>query len=136
MAKYETVTKVTIDDDAKVIQFSKKHELKECHHKRVTILESSNTVVCDDCNAQLDPIHWFVDYLSRINSANNAVHERLAKAQVIEEKLQKKSTFMCKKCHEVNTIDFHRLPSAAAVKRRMAVIEQEDSDNYRVEVIK
>lgn len=32
---------------------------------------------------------------------------------------------MCKKCHEVNVIDFRKLPSQAAVKRGMSVVDSE-----------
>ena len=136
MNKYERVKQITIDDEAKVIQFRREYEEKKCDHRSVTIHEDEDTITCNECNAKLNPIKWITLHLSRINNALESARERLAKAEVIEEKLQKKNSFMCKYCHEPNTIDFHRLPSATAVKRKMAVIDQENSDNYRVEVIK
>lgn len=136
MTRYERVNVIAIDDDAKVIQFRKEYQEKKCDHHSVTIREGEDTITCNQCDAVLNPIKWITLHLSRINNALESARERLAKAEVIEEKLQKKNSFMCKHCHEPNTIDFHRLPSATAVKRRMAVIDQDNSDNYQVEIVK
>lgn len=108
--------------DENVIQFTKKHSKSECEHSRVNIDYFENEITCNDCNAKLNPVAWLALHVERINQAGRRVNAMLAEYKAIEEKLEKKNTFMCKHCHEANTIDFHRLPSKAAVKRNLELL--------------
>lgn len=125
-------TTIELDEDLKIISFTKRIVKIECVHRKVVIDEDKNTITCTDCKHELNPIQWVLGHLDKINSALGHANSKLAEVRVIEEKLQKKNSFMCKHCHEPNTIDFHRLPSKAAIARKLSVIEQE-GDEYRIE---
>jgi len=105
-----------------VIQFARKRGKAECNHRDVNIDYFENEITCNDCNAKLNPVAWLALHVERINQAGQRVNTMLAEYKAIEEKLEKKNTFMCKHCHEANTIDFHRLPSKAAVKRNLELL--------------
>lgn len=81
---------------------------------------------------KLNPVLWIAKYLDQLNQVTQRNNRMLAEVREIQAKLEKKNKFMCKHCHEVNTIDFKKLPSQAAVVRGMAVIDQE-FDGMKVE---
>ena len=132
MNPYDDQTEIVLDEDQKIISFTKRRVQKECVHNQVIINEDKNTITCKQCNHELNPIQWVIGHIRKINSGLRNANNKLAQARAIEEKLQKKSSFMCKHCHEPNTIDFHRLPSKAAIARKLSVIEHE-GDEYRIE---
>ncbi len=86
-----------------------------------------------DCKTKLNPVHWIVKYLRQLNHVTDRNNRMLAEVRVIQSKLEKKNKFMCTKCHEVNEIDFKKLPSQAAITRGMSLIEQE-FDGMKVEL--
>ena len=92
---------INIDTVENVIKFSRKSERGTCEHKNIQISAEEDEVLCTDCNVRLNPVWWIQKYLKHINS------------------------FMCKHCHEVNLIDFKKLPSKAAITRGMSVVEQD-----------
>lgn len=91
MNTFETVTQITIDDDAKVIQFKKQFQKAECNHRRVTIHEAEDTITCNECDAKLNPIKWITLHLTSINNALNSARERLAIVEVIKENCRRKT---------------------------------------------
>lgn len=129
---YNNQTVITLDEEQKVISFTKRRVKKECNHKQVTISEDKNTITCNNCNSELNPISWVIGHMDKINSALQGVNNKLAEVRTIQQKLEKKCTFTCKSCHTINNIDFHRLPSKAAIARNLAVVEA-DGGEYRVE---
>ncbi|MDX8161826.1 hypothetical protein [Acinetobacter pittii] len=116
---------IQIDEEQQVIKFTPKRELRKCDHKHIQISEEESEVLCIDCNAKLNPVKWIAKYLLQLNQVTNRNNRMLAEVRVIQAKLEKKNKFMCKFCHEVNDIDFKKLPSQAAVTRGMSVIEKE-----------
>lgn len=129
---YNNQTVITLDEEQKVISFTKRRVKKECNHKQVTICEEKNTITCNDCNSELNPISWVIGHMDKINSAIQRANNKLAEVRTIQQKLEKKSSFMCKHCHSMNNIDFNRLPSKAAIARNLAVVKA-DGDEYRIE---
>ncbi|WP_353174118.1 hypothetical protein [Acinetobacter rudis] len=122
---HQETFQIAIDDDKQVIQFSRKIQKKECAHKHIQISEEDNEVLCTDCNTSLNPIWWIKTYLKHLNSTTTRNNRMLSEAQAIWVKLEKKNKFACKHCHEVNTIDFKKLPSQAAITRGITVLDQE-----------
>ncbi|PRV98464.1 hypothetical protein CSB87_2984 [Acinetobacter sp. AR_0276] len=123
---------IQVDKDKQVIQFTRKREISECDHGHIQISEEDSEVLCTDCNTKLNPVLWIAKYLDQLNQVTQRNNRMLAEVREIQAKLEKKNKFMCKHCHEVNTIDFKKLPSQAAVVRGMAVIDQE-FDGMKVE---
>lgn len=116
---------IEINEDEKVIKFTRRFERTECSHNRVSISEDDNEILCKDCNAKLNPIWWISKHLKHLNAANRRNNEVLAEYRTIWKKLDDKRNFMCKKCHEVNEIDFHKMLSKAAVTRGIKVVEND-----------
>lgn len=131
---YKSNHSISIDTDNQVIQFKRNRSEQRCNHRNVKIFEDELEIDCVDCGQKINPVLWILAHLSHINSASRKNRAFLAEWQVIEAKLENKNKFLCKKCHEVNTIDFKKLPSQAAVTRKLSVIEAEKSDEYTIEV--
>lgn len=125
-------SEIEINENDKVIKFSKKTQKKECNHSRVVIYTDANEIECKDCKAKLNPIWWISNKLERLNAVNARNNAMLSEYREIFKKLDAKRNFMCKHCHEVNEIDFKRLPSKAAVQRGMAVVDN-DYDGWSIE---
>ncbi|ELX04075.1 hypothetical protein [Acinetobacter baumannii] len=125
MSHFHDVQTIQVDKDKQVIQFTRKREISECDHGHIQISEEDSEVLCTDCNTKLNPVLWIAKYLDQLNQVTQRNNRMLAEVREIQAKLEKKNKFMCKHCHEVNTIDFKKLPSQAAVVRGMAVIDQE-----------
>ncbi|MGL2936381.1 hypothetical protein [Acinetobacter baumannii] len=133
MSHFHDVQTIQVDKDKQVIQFTRKREISECDHGHIQISEEDSEVLCTDCNTKLNPVLWIAKYLKDLNQVTQRNNRMLAEVRVIQAKLQNKNKFMCKHCHEVNEIDFKKLPSQAAVVRGMAVIDQE-FDGMKVEI--
>lgn len=132
MSHFHDVQTIQVDKDKQVIQFTRKREISECDHGHIQISEEDSEVLCTDCKTKLNPVLWIAKYLDQLNQVTQRNNRMLAEVREIQAKLEKKNKFMCKHCHEVNTIDFKKLPSQAAVVRGMAVIDQE-FDGMKVE---
>lgn len=126
-------TEVNVDDDKKVIWFKKVIKKPECEHPSISMSEDQLDLICKSCGARVNPIWWLKRYITRINTALDRDKKITSEAREIWKKLDNKCKFMCKYCHEVNTIDFKRLPSQAAITRGLKVIDDDYSDGYRVE---
>ena len=128
-------TDIQIDDENKVIRFSEKRHLytdpKPCQHRTVRLDEEYMLVTCSECKKELNPIFWIKSILKQLEQANTRNNERLAEAQAIWAKLERKCSFMCKSCHEVNKIDFHRLPSKKAITENSRLLEK-NQDVFQV----
>ncbi|WP_336964087.1 hypothetical protein [Acinetobacter pittii] len=124
---------IQIDEEQQVIKFTRKRELIDCDHKNIQVSEEERELLCIDCNTKLNPILWIAKYLRQLNQVTDRNNRLLAEVRVIQAKLEKKNKFMCTRCHEVNEIDFKKLPSQAAVTRGMSVIEKE-FDGMKVEL--
>ncbi len=133
MNRFQEKHLIQIDEEQQVIKFIRKRELIECDHKHIQISEGESEVLCIDCNTKLNPVHWIATYLRQLNQVTDRNNRMLAEVRVIQSKLEKKNKFMCTRCHEVNEIDFKKLPSQAAITRGIAVIEQE-FDGMQVEL--
>ena len=118
---------INIDTVENVIKFSRKSERGTCEHKNIQISAEENEVLCTDCNVRLNPIWWIEKYLKHINSATERNNRVLAEAREIYKKLEKKNSFLCLHCHEVNQIDFKRIISKASVTRGISIVENEHS---------
>jgi hypothetical protein len=125
MSHFQDVQSINIHNEQQVIQFTRKREINACDHGHIQISEEDSEVLCTDCNTKLNPVLWIAKYLTDLNRVNQRNNRMLAEVRVIQAKLEKKNKFMCKHCHEVNEIDFKKLPSQAAVTRGMTVIEEE-----------
>ena len=106
---------IKINEDEKVIKFIRSFQKKECSHDRVTISVDDNEILCNDCNSKVNAIWWIAKHLKHLNDATRRNNEVLSEYRTIWKKLDDKRNFMCKKCHEVNEIDFHKMLSKAAV---------------------
>lgn len=133
MSFYPETSTINIKDDEKVIKFERKIQHFECKHNHIQVSEMDSEVLCLDCNTKLNPIWWISKYLEELNQVTERNTRILSEAREITKKLEKKSKFMCKHCLEVNTIDFHKLPSKAAIERGISVINEE-FDGVRVEL--
>lgn len=133
MNRFQDKQLVQIDEEKQIIKFTRKRELIECVHQHIQISEEECEVLCIDCKTKLNPVHWIAKYLRQLNQVTDRNNRMLAEVRVIQSKLEKKNKFMCTRCHEVNEIDFKKLPSQAAITRGMAVIEQE-FDGMQVEL--
>ena len=122
---YKNVQEIEINSDEKIIKFSRRNIESECDHARVIIYSDDEEIKCKDCNAKVNPVWWISSHLQKLNLANRRNNEMLAEYREIFKKLESKRNFRCKKCHEVNVIDFRKLPSQAAVKRGMSVVDSE-----------
>lgn len=116
---------ISINTEENVIKFSRKFERNACDHKNIQISAEENEVLCTDCNVRLNPVWWIEKHLKYLNQAAERNNRVLSEAREIYKKLEKKNSFMCKHCHEVNLIDFKKLPSQAAITRGMSVVEHD-----------
>lgn len=116
---------ISINTEENVINFSRKFERNACDHKNIQISAEENEVLCTDCNVRLNPVWWIEKHLKYLNQATERNNRVLSEAREIYKKLEKKNSFMCKHCHEVNLIDFKKLPSQAAITRGMSVVEHD-----------
>ncbi len=116
---------ISINTEENVIKFSRKFERNTCDHKNIQISAEENEVLCTDCNVRLNPVWWIEKHLKYLNQATERNNRVLSEAREIYKKLEKKNSFMCKHCHEVNLIDFKKLPSQAAITRGMSVVEHD-----------
>lgn len=130
---YKEKHHIEINEDEKVIKFTRFVEKVECQHINVVICTDESEIICKKCNAKLNPVHWIAKHLKTLNMANRRNNEVLSEYREIWKKLDSKRNFMCKKCHEVNEIDFKKLPSKAAVQRGIIVVEN-DYDGFVVNV--
>ena len=99
---------INIDTVENVIKFSRKSERGTCEHKNIQISAEENEVLCTDCNVRLNPVWWIQKHLKHLNRATERNNSVLSEAREIYKKLEKKNSFMCKHCHEVNLIDFKK----------------------------
>lgn len=106
-----------------IVSFEKRPVYGDCKHRRTIIDSKLLEIECKDCGVKLNPVQWLIDWLPYINQQLRKGRENEAKALVIWEKLEQKSRFACKSCHEVNTIQFEKLASKAAVERKMQVLD-------------
>lgn len=109
-----------------IVVFQTRKTFEGCKHRQATIDSELKEIKCIDCNEKLDPINWILNQLPHIQTNLRLAREREAKVRVIEEKLQSKSRFACTHCHEVNTIQFDKLASKAAIERKLKVMDDED----------
>ena len=116
---------INIDTVENVIKFSRKSERGTCEHKNIQISAEENEVLCTDCNVRLNPVWWIQKYLKHINAATERNNRALAEAREIYKKLEKKNSFLCLHCHEVNQIDFKRIISKASVTRGISIVEND-----------
>ncbi|WP_394651383.1 hypothetical protein [uncultured Acinetobacter sp.] len=135
MSYYEEKHTISVNDQDQLIKFERKYDRPVCHHKNIQISEQDSEVLCTDCNTKLNPVHWIAKHLKQLNQVTARNNRMLSEAREIQNKLEKKNKFMCKHCHEVNVIDFKKLPSQAAVERGMEVITTE-FDGFAVEIVK
>lgn len=132
---YKNSTSIEINADDQVIKFKRNHAVKRCNHRNVKFFEDASEIHCVDCGEKVNPVSWIVEHIKFINQASHRNNRRLAEWQAIEAKLNGKNKFMCTHCKEVNTIDFKRLPSQAAVTRKLNVLEAErTSEDWTLEV--
>ncbi len=132
---YKNSMSIGIDTESQVIQFRKNPSEKRCNHRNVKIFEDESEIDCQDCGQKINPVHWILAHLKHINLASSKNNRHLAEWQAIEAKLNGKNKFLCIHCHEVNTIDFKRLPSQAAVTRKLNLIENERNESdWTIEV--
>lgn len=124
---------ISIDNEENVIKFTRKVESNTCEHNHIQISAEENEVLCTDCNVRLNPIWWIQKHLKHMNQVSRRNNRVLAEYREIYKKLEKKNSFMCKHCLEVNLIDFKKLPSQAAITRGIAVVEQ-DYQGMTVEI--
>lgn len=127
MNRYRESHTISMNEDEKVIKFTRKFERSSCEHKHIEVSVEENEVLCTDCNVRLNPIWWIEKYLKHINSATERNNRVLAEAREIYKKLEKKNSFLCLHCHEVNQIDFKRIISKASVTRGISIVESEHS---------
>ena len=130
---YQQGYTISIDDDEKIIKFAGKSEKRICQHKHIQISSEENEVLCTDCNVRLNPILWIEKHLKQLNAVTERNNRILSEYREISKKLEKKGNFLCKHCHEMNTIDFRKLPSNAAIQRGISVVEQ-DHPGMKVEI--
>ena len=116
---------ISINTQENVIKFSRKFGRSTCEHKNIQISAEEDEVLCTDCNVRLNPVWWIQKHLNHLNRAAQRNNSVLSEAREIYKKLEKKNSFMCKHCHEVNLIDFKKRPSKAAITRGMSVVEQD-----------
>lgn len=133
MKSYGKKQTVTIEDN--LVKFRSSIEKVECKHRKISISEEDSEVLCEECNTKLNPVSWICKHLDTLNAISDRNNRMLAEYREIVKKLEKKSSFMCKSCHEVNKIDFTSLPSKAAVERGMSVVDA-DFDGVKIEVAK
>ena len=133
MKQYAKNHTITFEDN--VVKFEALTQEVKCEHLQVVISQEDSEIVCKDCNTKLNPVHWIGKHLERLNSISRRNNRMLAEYREIVKRLEKKSSFMCKSCHEVNKIDFTSLPSKAAVERGMSVVDA-DFDGVKIEVAK
>lgn len=132
---YKSSTTISLDTDNQIIQFKKNYSEKRCNHRQVKFFEDASEIHCVDCGEKLNPVLWIMEHIKFVNQASRRNNARLAEWQAIEKKLESKCNFMCTHCKEVNTIDFKRLPSKAAVTRNLKVIEEERNEqDWTIEV--
>lgn len=125
MSFYKESHTISINDDEKVIKFARKFERSACEHKHIEVSAEENEVLCTDCNVRLNPVWWIQKYLKHINAATERNNRALAEAREIYKKLEKKNSFLCLHCHEVNQIDFKRIIRKASVTRGISIVEND-----------
>lgn len=124
---------VNIDTDENIIKFQREYPEKTCKHYHIYVSIERNDLLCKDCNARLNPIFWIKEHMKLLNEVSRRNTTILAEAQVIQEKIEKKGTYVCMHCLEANEVDFKRLPSKKAIERRMSLIHEEIT-GYKVQV--
>ena len=125
MSNFKESHEININEEDQVIKFTRTSQRGACEHKLVEISEEDDEILCKDCNVRLNPIVWISKHLKKLNAVTRRNNAILAEYREIEKKLSNKNKFMCTYCHEVNTINFHKLPSQAAVKRGMSVVDED-----------
>ena len=116
---------ISINTSENVIKFSRKSERGTCEHKNIQISAEEDEVLCTDCNVRLNPVWWIEKHLNYLNRATQRNNSVLAEAREIYKKLEKKNSFLCLHCHEVNQIDFKRIISKASVTRGISIVEND-----------
>lgn len=130
---YKEGCTIEINEDENVIKFKKTLDKPSCRHNRISVSVDKDRVYCEDCQSTLNPVWWISKHLEKMNSLILRSNTVLAEARAIYQKLENKNSFMCKYCHEVNTIDFKRLPSKKAINSNLKIVESE-LDEYKVEI--
>ena len=109
MSHFQDKHVIHVDEQNQVIKFTRRNEIVECDHGRIQISKEDNEILCMDCKTKLNPVLWIAKYLDQLNQVTQRNNRMLAEVREIQAKLEKKNKFMCKHCHEVNTIDFKKL---------------------------
>lgn len=119
---YKNSTSIEINTDDQVIKFKRNHAVKRCNHRNIRLFEDEVQIECRDCGQKINPVHWILAHLRHINASSNRNNRLLAEWQAIEAKLDNKNKFI-------------RLPSQAAVTRKLNVLEAErTSEDWTIEV--
>lgn len=132
MSKLTKTKTIKINQDEKVIKFSRSVKKAECGHLNIEISEDDSELLCLDCNTKLNPIAWIANHLEEVNSMGLRNSRILAEARIIEDKLEGRGDFECSHCKKMNSVDWTSLPERAAVIRGMKLIDSE-FDGHRVE---
>lgn len=118
-------TEIKIDEDNNVIRFKSQHQNRTaCQHSHVIVSESTLEITCKQCGAKVNPVWWIIQKMDQINSAQKRYVQAASEADAIWQKLDAKRKYCCVHCHEVNTIDFKKLVSKAAVERGLKVVDE------------
>lgn len=120
----EEQVEVSINPEDKVIKFKKRMDLEKCKHWSIKISVKENTVHCNDCNTDLNPVWWIHHHLDSLNSLNIRNRELLAQKKVIDEKFKHRRYYVCEHCNEPNMIDFSRLTSDSAIEKKKREIDE------------
>ena len=110
-----------------IVVFEKRKTYDDCKHLKIILCRDDREIECQSCKVKLNPVEWLGNWMPYINGQLKKAREQEAKTRVIEEKLQSKSRFACTHCHEVNTIQFDKLASKAAIERKLKVMDDEES---------
>lgn len=108
--------------------------VKECEHLHVLISKTLLNITCKDCKKELNPVVWAHSHLDRMARWHERINNKIAELKAIEDRLEKKGTYACKKCGEMNTVDLRNIVSTRAVNAHIKVIEAEDNAFFGIEV--
>ena len=89
------------EEKTNVIRIKRARQFSEkCRHMKMTVSETKNTIECDDCGAQLNPI-WV---LGRYASEESLLYDRIARSRELSKKLDKRMRTKCDHCGEMTNI--------------------------------
>lgn len=124
MLTHDEETHISIDPENKVIKFERRLQRNDCKHLTISISVQENTVHCNDCDKDLNPVWWIKHHLEELNSLIARNSQLLAQRKIIDEKFKSRRYYVCEHCNESNMIDFSRLTSASSIKKQLTELQE------------